>query len=82
MSTNPKYSELLNFSVFAPNSRNRLQGDFFYNIYYWSSVKWVLALSNSNILFTVNEKTSTVKSLAVDRSTIQFWNFLTKGHRT
>ena len=29
MSTNPKYSELLNFSIFALNSRNRLQGDFF-----------------------------------------------------
>ena len=25
---------------------------------------------------------STVKSRAVDRSTIQFWNFLAKGHST
>ena len=33
---------------------------------------------NSHNLFFLN----TVKSRAVDRSTIQFWNFLAKGHST
>ena len=30
----------------------------------------------------VANKTITVKLRAVDRSTIQFWNFLAKGHST
>ena len=37
-----------------------------------------LKVSHENALKNIN----TVKSRAVDRSTIQFWNFLAKGHST
>ena len=47
-----------------------------------SFTKRLERILEAHLAFCLSISIHTVKSRAVDRSTIQFWNFLTKGHST